>query len=142
MQQSAAGETNRSSVKKLPAFLEPNVHYHIHNSTPFCLNPVHVSSYYLILYYHLHLGLPSGLFPLGVHTKNLRELLSPIRAICPAYLLTLFAHPINISCRIYSHMSTAVPADEPCYVTHCYQYTSDGYPEQDGCITSVYFQRY
>jgi len=54
----------------------------------------------------------------------------------------LFAHPINISCRIYSYLATAVPADEPCYVTQCYQYTPDGYPEQDGCITSVYFQRY
>ena len=28
-------------------------------------------------------------------------------------------------------MSTAVPADESYYVTHRYQYTPEGFPEQD-----------
>ena len=39
-------------------------------------------------------------------------------------------------------MSTAVPADAQCYVTQCYHYTPEGAPEQEGCITSIYFQRY
>ena len=34
------------------------------------------------------------------------------------------------------------PADAQCYVTQFYQYTSDGYPQQRDCITSVYFQNY
>jgi len=40
------------------------------------------------------------------------------------------------------YMSTAVPADAQCYVTQCYYYTPVSYPEQEGCITSAYFQRY
>jgi hypothetical protein len=42
----------------------------------------------------------------------------------------------------YSQMSTAVPADTQCYVTQCHQYTPDGYPQHQDCITSVYFQSY
>ena len=39
----------------------------------------------LILFSHLRLGLPSGLFPAGFHTKILHTpLLSPIRATCSA----------------------------------------------------------
>jgi hypothetical protein len=54
----------------------------------------------------------------------------------------LFAHPNDISHTIYPYMSTAVPADAPCYFKHCYHYTADGYPEQQDCITAVYFQSY
>ena len=39
-------------------------------------------------------------------------------------------------------MSTAVPADEPCYVTQCYHCTPDGYSKQQECIACVYFQSY
>ena len=42
----------------------------------------------LILSTHLRLGLPSGIFPSGFHTKILyNPLSSPIRATCPAHLI-------------------------------------------------------
>ena len=44
----------------------------------------------LILYNHLHLGLPSGLLPSGFPNKTLYTFLSSsIRAICPAHLTLL-----------------------------------------------------
>ena len=45
------------------------------------------SRFILILSSHLCLGLPKGLFPVGLHVKIFKALLpSPIMATCPAHL--------------------------------------------------------
>jgi len=51
----------------------------------------------LILYFHLRLGLLSGLFPSGFPTKALNSiLLYPTRATCPAHLILLDFIPRKI----------------------------------------------
>jgi hypothetical protein len=78
----------------------PKVHHRIHKCPPYVpilshLNPIHnPTSYFLktilILSSHLHLGLPSGLFPSGFPTQTLYTTLpSPNRATCPAHFILL-----------------------------------------------------
>ena len=94
----------------LPHSQQPAV---LSQSSPFLL-----IQFYIIL--PSTLKSPKWFFPSAVHTTTLPQLQPSIHAICPSYLINfLFAHPINICCTIYPHMSTTVPADEPCYVTHC-----------------------
>jgi len=42
-----------------------------------------------MLYFHLHQGLPSGLFPSGFPTKTMYKLLPPSHTTCPHHLILL-----------------------------------------------------
>jgi hypothetical protein len=105
-------------LKDFPTFCESQgVHYHIHKSSP--LVPIlsqtnliytnHTISLrsILILFTHLHLGLPSpsGLLPSNFPTNNLYALLfSPIHATCFAHLI------LNLIILIYLAKSTSYKA--------------------------------
>jgi len=84
-------------VKKFPHFIDPKVHYRIHNSPPpgpilSQINPAHDSPLHfwminLLLSSHLRLGHPTGILSSGLPTKILyTPFLSPIRATCQTHL--------------------------------------------------------
>ena len=102
MQQSLSREANGfSASQEIPRILwNPKVHRRIYKCPPPVpnlsqLDPVHTPHFsslrsILILSSHLHLGLPSGLFPLGFYTKTLHmSLILPIRATQPVHLTLL-----------------------------------------------------
>ena len=102
MVQSPSWEANLfAASQEIPRIARnPKVHYRTHKRPPpFSIlrhpNPVHYphpSSWrsILILFTHLRLGLPSGLFPSGFPSKTLyTPLSSPIRATCTAHLIVL-----------------------------------------------------
>jgi hypothetical protein len=51
-------------------------------------HPIHFSKKYLILSFHLRLGLPSGKFPSSFPTKTL-DASSPVSALYPAHLILI-----------------------------------------------------
>ena len=93
--------TGLQLVKKFPAFhgtrrfitaLTSVCHLSLSWASPIQSVYAHPTSWrsILILSPHLRLGFPSSLFPSGFPTKTLyTPLSSPIRAMCPAYLILL-----------------------------------------------------
>ena len=92
--------TGSAASQEIPRTLwNSKVHHRIHKCPPSVsiLGQLHPASTpptsrrsILILYSHLRLGLPSGLFSSGFPTRTLcTPLPSPIRATCPAHLILL-----------------------------------------------------
>jgi hypothetical protein len=90
--------TVRSAGKKIPRLLwNLKVHCRVHKSPPPAPILSHINAIHtlhaialrsiLVLYFHLHLGLPSDLFSSSYETKIFYSfLLNPMRASCPAHI--------------------------------------------------------
>ena len=81
----------------------------------------------LILSFHLHLGLPSGLFPSGFPTKLCTRLFSPPRLLKYSYPLVK-----NCSAHFLSILSPELEGTEP----HFHRY------EQCNCISALLLELY
>jgi hypothetical protein len=107
-----------SAGQEIPHILRNSrVHYHIHKCpAPVIvlsqIDPVHYPTSWrsiVILYSHLHLGLPSGLFPSGFPTKTLYTLhLSPICATCPTHFILLYFITQTIQGEEYGSLSSSL----------------------------------
>ena len=96
MEHSPSWDANQFSASQEIPYISWNlkVHYRIHLSLTwaplFQSMPLLPTRSILILSSHLHLGLPSGLFPPGFPTKTLyTPLFSPICVTCPDHLILL-----------------------------------------------------
>ena len=121
MVQSPSSEANWFAANQEIPRISRNskVHYRTHKRPPpvsILASPIqsiysHPTSWrsVLILSTHLHLGLPSGLFPSGFPTKTLyTPLSSPIRATCPAHLILLDYITRTISGEEYKSFSSSL----------------------------------
>ena len=118
MQQSLSWEANWFAASQEISCILWNlkVYYCIHKCLPLVpilsqLDPVHSTTLH-ILKIHLNiifLGLPSGLFPLGLPTKTLYiPLLSPICATTPAHLILLDFITQTILGEVYRSLSPSL----------------------------------
>ena len=120
--------TGLQLVKKFPAFHGTRrlitAHTSVRHLSLSWARPIqsiypHFASWWsiIILSTHLHLGLPSGLFPSGFPTKTLyTPLSSPIRATCPAHLILLDFITCTILGEEYKSFSSSLS------FRHCEQY--------------------
>ena len=118
--QSSSWETNSCSANpEIPSISWcPRVHYSLHNSPPLVqilsqMKPVHALlsyffRYFLILFSHLYLGIPSGIPPSGFPSKTHNIFLFyPIYAIWPTHLI-LLAFITLVSDKRYNHETPSV----------------------------------
>jgi len=96
--------------------------------------PIHPTSWRcFLIFFHLRLGLPTGLFTSGLPTKVLcGRLLSPIRSTCPSHLIFLdfitrakFVENTAVDCHVTSSAlapSVLVPSSRHRMVVGCQPY--------------------
>jgi hypothetical protein len=102
-----------AAIQELPSILwTPKVHYRVQKSPPLVpilsqTNPVHTTPSYLrsilILFTHLCLGLPSGLFPSGFPTNILHAFLFPPFMLCALPISSILNWCLWSEKLIYSH---------------------------------------